>query len=104
MKKLDDIERTLEILNVLAGPDIICNPGVSIILTLVKADIKDQALALNSLALQTNLSATSLRRYLQHLAMIGVIECALEGGHADVDTVVRLSPRTSAQARGYFLV
>lgn len=102
MKKVEEIEQALEVLSSLAGPAMIYNPGIAIMLQLLKADRTDQSLTLDELAQRVALTRQSLGRYLQHFAAIGVTEFvpASDVGQSEPD--IRLSPDTSVQARRYF--
>lgn len=102
MHRLEEIEQALEALTSLAGPAIICSPGIAIMLQLLKADRTDKSLTLDELAQRVELTRQSLCRYLQHLTAIGVAEYvpASESGQSDPD--IRLSADTSVEARRYF--
>lgn len=103
MKQVEELEKALEALSILAGPATIYNPGIAIMLQLLKADITDQSLNLDELAQRVALTRQSLGRYLKHFTSTGVAEFvpASDIGHSEPN--IRLSPHTSAQARRHFL-
>ncbi len=102
MRNFEDIEKALDIIGELAGTAITQNPAVSIMLTLLKAEDVDRAVALDTLATQTNLSMQSLGRYVQHLTTLGVIEIAADAVAVEGVIQIRLSAATSAQAKTCF--